>query len=69
MNIRSTVDGVPDRVYTNAVKAFFRDPIRPIRLLDFYSIKEREILLFTSLGSESYNRWIDRIVAKAIGGM
>ena len=65
--IRSIVDGCSDRVYSNAVKAFLRDPIRPIRLLDFYTKKEKEILLFTSLGNKTYDRWIDGIVKKAIG--
>lgn len=65
--IRSIVDGCPDRVYSNAVKAFLRDPTRPISLLEFYTKKEREILLFTSLGNKAYDRWIDKIVKKAIG--
>lgn len=66
MTVRSIVDGCPDRVYSNAVKAFLRDPTRSVRLLEFYTKKEREIFLFTSLGNKAYECWIDRVVKKGL---
>ena len=59
MTILSTVMGVSDRVYDNAVKAFIRDPTRPIRLLDFMTLRERQILFFTSLGEAAYDAWLE----------
>ena len=55
----SNITGVSDRAFSNAIKAKIRDPIRPIRLLDFLTKHEREILLFTSLGAGTYKAWLD----------
>lgn len=62
IGVLSTISGVPDRAYNNASVAYMRDPRRPIRLLDFMTLHEREILIFTSLGVEDYEVWLDKVV-------
>lgn len=57
--IKSTVCGVSDRAYKNASLAYIRDPRRSLRLLDFITKTEREQLLFESLGSVGYERWLE----------
>lgn len=59
MTIESTVIGISNRVFNNALKAKFRDPSRSIRLLDFMTLHERQILLFTSTGDALYEEWLD----------
>ena len=58
MTISSRVPGVPTRAFNNALKARLRDPTRSIRFLDFMTQREREILLFTSLGDLNYERYL-----------
>ena len=58
-NIKSNVPGISDRAFNNAFKAKIRDPSRSIRLLDFLTIHEKEVLLFTSLGDKIYDVWLD----------
>ena len=49
---------VPERAFKNAAKAFLRDPIRPINPLDFFTLKERMVLLFTSIADVYYENWL-----------
>ena len=58
MTISSRIPGVSTRAFNNALKAKLRDPTRSIRLLDFMTQRERETLLFTSLGDSNYEYYI-----------
>ena len=49
---------VPERAFKNAAKAFLRDPTRPINPLDFFTLKERMVLLFTSITDVYYEDWL-----------
>jgi hypothetical protein len=57
MTIFSTVPGISDRAFKNAVKAKLRDPVRSVRLLDFLTSHEKEILFYGVFG-EGYYNWL-----------
>ena len=59
--LQSNIDGISDRAFRNAVKAKIRDPSRPIRLLDFMTFHERQILVFTAITAiaRDYEKWLN----------
>lgn len=59
--VLSIVCGVPDRVYDTAVKAWMRDPSRPVRLNDFMTSQDELFGVLTSIQLGCYENWDEKV--------